>query len=353
MTGIIKKRSEKAGLPPGTLVHIGEKKSEKTKITRLSYNELEIEEIEALSIEECLTCKDGSKVTWINVDGLHQIEILEKLSNYYGLHPLILEDILNTNQRPKAEDLGDFIFIVVKMLYYNSGDEIATDQVSLILGENFVLSFQEKEGDIFNPVRERLRAGKGRLRKEGADYLVHALLDIIVDNYFVIMEKLGDEIEFLEDELVTNPTQKTLQTIHKMKRAMIFLRKAVWPLREVIGTLERGETPLIKESTGIYLRDIYDHTIQVMETIEVFRDMLSGMFDIYLSSISNKMNEIMKVLTVIATIFIPLTFIVGLYGMNFKYMPELEWRWGYPMILILMLTAVIFMLAYFRKKRWL
>jgi len=239
------------------------------------------------------------------------------------------------------------------MLYYNSGDEIATDQVSLILGENFVLSFQEKEGDIFNPVRERIRAGKGRLRKEGADYLVHALLDIIVDNYFVIMEKLGDEIEFLEDELVTHPTQKTLQTIHKMKRSMIFLRKAVWPLREVIGTLERGETPLIKESTGIYLRDIYDHTIQVMETIEVFRDMLSGMFDIYLSSISNKMNEIMKVLTVIATIFIPLTFIVGLYGMNFKYMPELEWRWGYPMVLIFMLTAAIFMLAYFRKKRWL
>jgi len=350
----IKKRSKKVGLPPGTLVHIGEKKSEKTKITILNYDELHVQEKEIKTVDECFPFKDEPTVTWINVDGLHQVEILEKLGEGFGLHPLVLEDILNTDQRPKMEDYGDYIYIVLKLLYHNNkSNEIAAEQISLILGSNFVISFQEKEGDVFNPIRERIRNGKGRMRKMGADYLAYALLDSVVDNYFIILEKLGEKIEFLEEELVTNPTPKTLHELHHLKREMIFLRKSVWPLREVISGLERGESPLIKGTTGIYLRDVYDHTIQVIDTVETFRDMLSGMLDIYLSSISNRLNAVMKVLTIIATIFMPLTFIAGIYGMNFQYMPELEWRLGYPMVLFIMLAIGVFMLISFRRKKWL
>ena len=351
---MIKKRSKKAGLPPGTLVYIGEKKAETLKITVMDYDEANFQEREVRTIEECFVFKDTPTVTWINIDGLHQIEILEKLGECYGFHPLVLEDILNTDQRPKMEDYGDYLYIVLKMLSTNDkSGETETEQVSLILGPNFIFSFQEKEGDVFDPIRERIRSGKGRIRKMGADYLAYALLDSIVDNYFTIMEKLGETIEFLEEELVTQPTPETLQTIHQLKRELIFLRKAVWPLREVISGLERGELVLIKEATRIYLRDVYDHTIQVIDTIETFRDMISGMLDIYLSSVSNRLNSVMKVLTIIATIFMPLTLIAGIYGMNFKFMPELEWRWGYPMVWVLMIVISVSMLIYFKKKRWL
>ena len=350
----IKKRSKKAGLPPGTLVHIGEKKAETSKITIMDYDEAHFQEKETKTIEECLLFKDKPTVTWINIDGLHQVEILERLGECYGLHPLVLEDILNTDQRPKMEDYGEYLFIVLRMLNYNDkSSEIEAEQISLILGTNFVLSFQEKEGDTFNPIRERIRNGKGRIRRMGADYLAYSLLDSIVDNYFIILEKLGEKIEFLEDELVTRPTPETLQIIHHLKREMIYLRKAVWPLREVIGSLERGEPPLVKETIRVYLRDVYDHTIQVIDTIETFRDMVSGMLDIYLSSISNRLNAVMKVLTIIATIFMPLTFLAGIYGMNFKYMPELEWRWSYPVVWLIMVGIGVSMLLYFRKKKWL
>ncbi len=354
MSRLIKQRSKKVGLPPGTLVHIGEKKRERTTITILDYDELHLQEQEIETVDECLPFKDKPTVTWVNVDGIHEVEVLERLGDCFGLHPLVVEDILNTDQRPKMEDFGDYIFIVLKMLYYSDKDnEVVTEQISLILGPSFVISFQEREGDIFDPIRERIRSEKGRIRKMGADYLAYALVDSIVDNYFIILEKLGERIEFLEDELVTNPTPETLQAIHDLKREMIFLRKSVWPLREVISGLERGESPLFQESTGIYLRDIYDHTIQVIDAVETFRDMLSGMLDIYLSSISNRMNEVMKVLTIIATIFIPLTLIAGIYGMNFRYMPELEWRWAYPMLWLVMIVIGGFMLIYFRRKRWL
>jgi len=350
----IKKRSKKAGLPPGTLVHIGEKKAETPKITIMDYDEAHFQEKETKTIEECLLFKDKPTVTWINIDGLHQVEILERLGECYGLHPLVLEDILNTDQRPKMEDYGEYLFIVLRMLNYNDkSSEIEVEQISLILGTNFVLSFQEKEGDTFNPIRERIRNSKGRIRRMGADYLSYSLLDSIVDNYFIILEKLGEKIEFLEDELVTRPTPETLQIIHHLKREMIYLRKAVWPLREVIGSLERGEPPLVKETIRVYLRDVYDHTIQVIDTIETFRDMVSGMLDIYLSSISNRLNAVMKVLTIIATIFMPLTFLAGIYGMNFKYMPELEWRWSYPVVWLIMVGIGVSMLLYFRKKKWL
>jgi magnesium transporter len=355
MPKLTKKRSEKAGLPPGSLVHIGEKKAEEVKITIIDYDETHFQEKIVKTIAECIPFKDKPTVTWINVDGIHQVELLEKLGQCYGLHPLTLEDILNTDQRPKIEDFGDYVYIVLKMLYYrDKTDEIVTEQMSLILGSNFVISFQEGiEGDLFDPIRERIRSEKGRIRKMGADYLAYSLLDSIVDYYFVILEKLGERIEFLEEKLVANPNPETLQIIHNLKREMIFLRKSVWPLREVISGLERGESSLIKESTRIYLRDIYDHTIQVIDTIETFRDMLSGMLDIYLSSVSNRLNAVMKVLTIIATIFMPLTFLAGIYGMNFKFMPELEWRWGYLLIWMVMLGIGVFMLFYFKKKKWL
>jgi magnesium transporter len=354
MSKLIKKRSEKTGLPPGTLVHIGEKKAETPKMTIMDYDETHFQEKEIKTIEECFLFKDTPTVTWINIDSLHQVEILEKLGERYGFHPLVLEDILNTDQRPKMEDYAEYLYIVLRILNYNDeSGEIESEQISLILGPNFIISFQEKEGTVFNSVRERIRNGKGRIRKMGPDYLAYALLDLIVDNYFVIMEKLGEKIEFLEEELVTQPGPETLQTIHHLKREMIFFRKAVWPLREVIGSLERGESPLVKGTSRVYLRDVYDHTIQVIDTIETFRDMVSGMLDIYLSSISNRLNAVMKVLTIIATIFMPLTFIAGIYGMNFKYMPELEWKWGYPVVWFAVVLISVSMLIYFKRKRWL
>jgi magnesium transporter len=354
MTSFIKKRSKKAGLPPGALIHIGDKKIEKARITIIDYDELQFQEKEADTIDECFPFKDKKSVTWINIDGIHNVEILERLGDNFGLHPLVLEDILNTDQRPKMDDYGDYIYVVLKMLH-SAEDEnkIKVEQVSIIIGSTFVISFQESEGDVFNSIRERVRKNKGRIRKMGPDYLAYTLMDAVVDSYFIIMEKLGEEIEVIEEELITDPAPKTLQEIHDLKREMLFLRKSVWPLREVVSGLERGGSLLIKESTIIYLRDVYDHTIQVIDTIETYRDMLSGMLDIYLSSISNRMNQVMKVLTIIATIFIPLTFIAGIYGMNFKFMPELEWHWGYPVILLGMFVIAVLMMIYFWTKKWL
>ena len=354
MPRLIKTRAKKAGLPPGTLVHVGERKTEKVRITILDYDEARFEEKQAKTIEECFPFKDKPTVTWINIDGLHQVDIIEKLGSHFGLHPLLLEDILNTEQRPKMEDYGDYIFVVLKMLYLGQQkDELETEQVSLIFGSNFVISFQEREGDVFDPIRDRIRKGKGRIRKAGSDYLAYALLDAVVDNYFIILEQIGENIEDTEQQLATNPTLETLQVIRKLKNEMIFLRKSIWPLREVVSGLERCESSLIHESTNVYLRDVYDHTIQVIDTVESFRDMISGMLDIYLSSISNKMNEVMKVLTIFASIFIPLTFVAGLYGMNFKFMPELEWRWGYFGFWGVVILVGGSMVFYFRRKKWL
>jgi len=354
MPRLIKKRSEKAGLPPGTLVHIGERKAEKVKITIFDYDEAQFEEKQAKTIEECFPFKDKPTVTWINIDGIHQVDIIEKIGSHYGLHPLLLEDVLNTEQRPKIEDFEDYIFIVLKMLCYEEKEcKIEAEQVSLILGSNFVISFQEREGDIFAPVRDRIRKAKGRIRKAGADYLAYVLLDTIIDNYFIILENIGENIEDTEQQLATDPAPETLQLIHTLKKEMIFLRKSIWPLREVVSGLERGESSLIHDYMSTYLRDVYDHTIQIIDTVESFRDMISGMLDIYLSSISNKMNEVMKVLTIFAAIFIPLTFVAGLYGMNFEFMPELRWHWGYFAALFVMAIIGASLLTYFRRKKWL
>jgi len=351
---LVKKRSKKAGLSPGSLVYIGEKKAEAIHINIMDYDELSFNEKEIKAVEDCFPFKDKPTVTWINIEGLQDTQLIQKLGDYFHLHPLILEDIVNTDQRPKIEDLNDYLYIVLKMITYDDSlEDIVIEQVSLVLGKNFVISFQEGiKGDIFDPLRDRIRTDKGKIRKMGSDYLAYGLMDAIVDNYFFILEKIGDKIEDLEDELIANPTKETLQIIHKLKRKLIFLRKSVWSLREVINTLVRGDSSLIQDSTDIYFRDIYDHTIQVIDTIETFRDIVSGMLDIYLSSISNKMNEIMKVLTIMSTIFIPLTFLAGIYGMNFEFMPELKWHWGYPGLWCVMLFTSILMLINFKFRKW-
>lgn len=353
MQGLVKRRSLKIGLPPGTLIHIGEEKTKTTKIVVIDYDETGVRETEITEPAECLAYKEKPAIAWINVCGLQQVEVLEQLGRCFGIHPLVMEDVLNTDQRPKVEYFDEYVYIVLKMLFVRQGtNEIAAEQISLILCGNCVISFQEGE-DIFEPLRERIRSGKGRIRKMGADYLAYALLDFIVDNYFAVLEKLGERVEFLEERLVASPTRDTLHAIHSLKREMIFLRRSVWPLREVVGSLERGESPLVGESAEVFFRDVYDHTVQIIDTVETFRDMLSGMLDIYLSSTSNRLNEVMKVLTIIATVFIPLTFLVGVYGMNFKYMPELRWPWAYPALWVIMITTAVLMLFYFRKKKWL
>jgi magnesium transporter len=355
MVKMIKKRSLKAGLPPGTLIHIGEQRPEAPKITVIDYDDSSFQEKELKTVEECFSYKDKTTMTWINIDGLHQKDVLEKLSGCFGFHPLVMEDIMNTDQRPKIEDYADYLYIVLKMLYYNYDDNrITSEQISLVVAPHTVISFQEGlEGDVFGSLRERLRSDKGKVRKMGSDYLAYSMIDAIVDSYFTILEKLGERTELLEEELISGPDTGTLHEIHYLKREMIFLRKAVWPLRELINTLMRGESPLVHDSMKIYLRDVYDHTIQVIDTIETLRDMVSGMLDIYLSSVSNRLNAIMKVLTIISTIFIPLTFIVGVYGMNFRYMPELEWRYGYPLIWLVMIAIGVTMLIFFKKRKWL
>jgi magnesium transporter len=351
---LLPKTSHKAGRPPGTLVHIGEAPAAPVGIRVMDFDPERLEETMLSTPAECRAYRHSPTVSWINLDGVHELDLLEKFGAEFDLHPLVMEDIVNTEHRPKLEDFDSYLFLVLKMLQYDTRQrEIHTEQVSLILAPGVVLSFQEKEGDVFEGVRERLRGNKGRLRKMGADYLAYALLDAVVDSYFGILEQIGDQIEQLEDELVMQPAPETLGKIHHFKREMILLRKAVWPLRELIGGLQRSESPLIAESTGIFLRDVYDHTIQIIDTVETFRDMLAGLLELYLSSISNRMNEVMKVLTVIATVFIPLSFIAGVYGMNFDFMPELHWRWSYPLLWLFMLAVAGGMYGYFRKKRWL
>jgi magnesium transporter len=350
----VRRPYKKAGLPPGTLVHVGERKLDSVRITVIDYDENSFEEKQVADIEDCFKFKTTPTVTWVNIDGLHDTEVIEKIGRHYDFHPLVLEDILHTGQRPKFEDLDDYIFIVLMMLRFDDQSQaVLSEQVSLVLGKNYVISFQEDIGDVFEQIRERLRNAKGKIRKMGSDYLTYVILDAIVDSYFGILEKLGEKIESMEEELVTSPTDRVLKQIHNFKREMIYLRKSVWPLRELISGLERSESEFIRETTSVYLRDVYDHTIQVIDTVETFRDMVSGMLDIYLSSISNRMNAVMKVLTIIATIFIPLTFIAGVYGMNFKNMPELKWRYGYLGVWILMLIITAGMFLYFRKKKWL
>ncbi len=348
-----RKRSQTAGLAPGTPVYIGEKREAPALLGVIAYDEARFEEKAAATIDEALAFRRPGGVTWINVAGIQEVGLIEELGRRLGLHPLIIEDVVNTAERPKVEDYGEYIFFILK-LFETDGRGRGGDiqQVSLVLGPDYVLSFEERKSRVLAAVEDRVRKGKGRSRRMGPDYLAYALIDAVVDSYFGTMEAVGEEIEAIEEELVLDPKRQVLQRIHALKREMIHFRRSIWPLRELINRLERLETPLVKPATDAYLRDLYDHTIQIIDSVETYRDVLSGMLETYLSSVSNRMNEIMKVLTIIATIFIPITFLVGLYGMNFKYMPEIGWKYGYLMTWGLILGSVVTMLVYFRRKKW-
>ncbi|MBC7962382.1 MAG: magnesium/cobalt transporter CorA [Steroidobacteraceae bacterium] len=349
-----KKRSVKSGLPPGSLVHIGDTPNESVEINRICYNADNIEEHRYQQLDECLLPPEPDRVTWVNVEGVHDVEVIRRLGECHSFHPLVLEDIVNTVQRPKIEDYGDYLFIVLRMLRPNGEQDFSSEQLSLILGPDYIFTFQEGlKGDPFDAIRERIRTAKGKLRGMGSDYLAYALIDAIVDGYFSVLEELGERIVNVEEELALTPERGTLHLINDLKKEIIFLRKTVWPLREAISFLERGDSQLLSDSTRVYFRDVYDHTVQVIDTVETYRDLLSGMLDLYLSSISNRTNEVMKFLTVIGTIFMPLTFLVGVYGMNFKNMPELEWHNGYFALWGVMIAISLLMVAYFRKRRWL
>jgi len=351
------KRFHKPGTSPGTLRPPEVRRAEKVRIEVIAYAPDRIEERVLDSVEETFPYRDAPGVAWINVCGIHDVEVLQKLGEHFGLHALALEDVLNTGQRPKLDEYEDHVFIVMREFLLTDG--IETEQASLFLGKNFVISLQETPGDCFDPIRERLRKGQGRLRRLGADYLAYALLDALVDQAFPVLERLGERIEDLEEEVLANPTRETIHGIRDVKHSLLALRRAAWPQREVIHAMQREESPLVKKETRIYLRDLYDHTIQIMDMIEAYRDLTAGMLDVYLSSSSNRLNEIMKVLTILATIFIPLTFVTGLYGMNFNTdaspwnMPELNWRFGYLMVVAVMVAMVAGMLGYFRRRKWL
>ncbi len=346
-------RAKKAGLPPGTLVHVGEQRVERVRIGRIRYDEQHYEEAELSVTDQLAPTAGDPQVTWLNVSGIHQIDVIDTIGKAFGVHPLALEDIVHAGQRPKLDDYDQQLFIVLNAIQSVDDQCIEAEQVSLLVGPNYVISFQERDGALFDPVRERIKAGKGRSRKMGADYLAYALIDTVVDHYFIVLERFSEITERLEETLIQHPDPNAVGALHGLKRQMIQLRKSIWPLREVVSGLQRGESPLITDATRLYLRDVYDHTVRVIDTIETLRDLLSGMMDVYLSSLSYRLNEVMKVLTIIATIFIPLTFLTSIYGMNFVDMPELKWRWGYPVLWLIMATAGGGMLYYFRRKRWL
>jgi len=338
---------------PGTMTYVGHKESSETKLEVIDYDIEHYERFTSSSPDDAFNYVDENSVTWFNIDGLNNIEEIEKLGDYYELHPLVMEDIVNTGQRPKIEEYQDYLFIVAKMLYHKEG-EIENEHISMIVGKNYVITFQESDGDVFDPIRERIETSKGRIRGKGADYLMFALLDSIIDNYFLVIDDMSDRIELLEESLFTSrPSDDIVFEIQDLKRNILRIRRAVFPLREVINRLEKMESEIIDPHTGNYIRDLYDHIIQISENIEIYREMIWGLMDMYMTTISNKMNEVMKVLTIMASIFIPLTFIAGIYGMNFEYIPELQWKYSYFVLWGFMIIIFLLMLYYFKRKKWL
>lgn len=360
MTKRVNRVSRKFGLKPGSVIYVGRERTEDVRIDVIDYTQVDYSEKRVSNAEDCFAYKDSPTLSWINVDGVHNVEIVEKLGQHFGVHPLILEDIVNTGQRPKMDEAPDRIFIVLKMVYRKTENgELKAEQVSIVFGQNWVITFQETSEDVFDTVRKRIKKTVPRVRFMNADYLAYALVDAIVDHYFIELEQLGEEIEILDEAVSENPKPEHLDRIRDLKKKLIFMRKAVWPLREVVGGIERSESELVKDSTGPYLRDLYEHTIQVIDTVETFRDMVSGLLDLYHTGISNRMNEVMKVLTIFATIFIPLGFLAGVYGMNFDTgaspfnLPELGFRFGYPMFWGAVVIVAGGLLLFFRRKNWL
>ncbi len=349
-----KKRREKAHPTHRSAETHGLRESDPVLITLMDYDAGQYQEKVLTNIQDAFQFKDTSSVTWINIDGVHQTDIVGAVGQHFNLHPLLIEDIVIAGQRPKCEDFDHHLFVLVKMLRYDDKHHtVLFEQISLIIGVNYVISFQETIGDVFDGVRERIRSGKGRIRRMGTDYLAYALIDAIVDNYFVVLEQIGERVEDLEEAIINNPNEHIPGQIHRLKREIAILRKSIWPMREVVAALQRSENDLMTESTEIFLRDVYDHAIQAVDTMEVYRDMVSGIMDLYLSSLSHKMNSVMKVLTTIATVFMPLSFITGVYGMNFAHFPELQAWWMYPLGFWGIIAAVgLSMLFFFKRQKW-
>ena len=354
MARFVTRNPKKAGQAPGTLIYVGERRTAATRITLIDYDAGQMTERQVESIAETYPFRDTATGTWINIDGLHDMAPIQAIGEHFGIHPLTLEDIVNTAQRPKLEIFDDYLYIVLKMLSFDpAAGTVKVEQVSIVLGRNVLFSFQEKPGDVFEMVRDRLRRGKARIRQTGCDYLAYALIDAVVDHYYLVLEQIAEEAEQIEQALLNSPDKNMMHRLHHLKRELILLRKQIWPLREVLASMIRGESALIRDTTVMFLRDVYDHAVQVIDTVESLRDALSGLLDLYLSTLSQRMNEVMKVLTIIATLFIPLTFVAGIYGMNFKYMPELEWPWGYAAFWALIVILAGAMVFFFRKRRWL
>ena len=348
------RRSQKAGLPPGTLVHIGERKVDRVRMEVVQYDASGVRAFTLADPRQAGTYREGPGVAWVNVIGVHDLDLVARLGEALNLHPLTLEDITNTEQRPKMEDYPGYIFLVVKMLEYREEDAtVTTEQISIVLTGRLLVLFQERPGDMFAELRKRIRNDRSLIRSRGVDYLLYAVLDCIVDSYFRILEQIGEDLEELEDRILGRAGDDTAERIQVLKRALLSVRRAVWPLRDVVNALSRNEVEEVGPETRMYFRDVYDHTVQVIDTMESYREMIAGLLEIYLSAVSNRLNEVMKMLTIIATVFIPLTFITGVYGMNFRYMPELHWRWAYPAVWGVMALVAGALILYFRRKKWL
>lgn len=345
--------AHKPGTAPGVLVHSGARKVEKVRLRLFEYDVQRLSEKTLESVSEAFPTRDNPPVGWLNVDGLHDTEILGALRDHFGLHPLAMEDVVTVGQRAKMEEYEGYILLVLPMLSFDEETlTVHPEQVSMILGPTWLLTFQERFGDVFEPVRERLRIAHGRIRQRGADYLAYALMDAVVDRYFGILEKLGDVAEELDQLVMEDPASEILHRINHLKKELLLFRRSVWPLREALSAFARTESELVTESTQVFARDVYDHAVQVIDTVETLRDLAGGMTDLYLSSMGQRTNEVMKVLTIMASIFIPLTFMAGVYGMNFEFMPELHLPWAYPVLWVLMASVAGGMTWFFKRKGW-
>jgi len=350
---LVRRAVKKPGSAPGTLIHTGAKKVERIRVRYLDYDAGQLSEAEVEDIGACFPLKDSPTVSWINIDGLHDVDLVRSVGERFGWHPLLLEDIVGVGQRAKVEEYEGYLYVVLPMLSWDEKRrQVVEEQLSVILGERYVFTFQERVGDVFESVRERLRHSRGRIRTRGVDYLAYALVDAVVDHYFAVLEAIGDVTERLEEEVLTEPDQKTLIQLHDLKRELIQVRRAVWSVRDMLATLVRDESERFTPETEVFLRDVHDHAVQVVDTVEALRDVVSSAVDLYLSMVGFKTNEVMKVLTIMASIFIPLTFFAGIYGMNFEYMPELGLPWAYPTLLGLMVAMALGMVIFFRRKGW-
>ena len=354
LLNLFKRYTQKVGQPPGTLVYLGEEPTEPVRITIIDYDETHLEEEEVQTVEACVPFIDTETVTWIQIEGIHEIPIIEEIGECFGVDPILLENLMSPTQLPKIEISEDYVLIILKSLDYDAVSEtVSREQISLVIGPNFVLSLQENHSEIFASIQNRLRNAQGRIRRMQPGYLAYALIDIIVDHYFIVLDQINERIQVLEEEIVKDPSPEVFAKVNVLRGEQLQLRRPILPLRDVLIEILDDEIPLLGESMHLYFRDVYDHLIQVIQMLEVIRSAVSGLFDVYTSAVSHRMNEVMKVLTIVATLFIPLTFIAGIYGMNFKFMPELEEQWGYPIVLLIMAGIGIAMFVYFKFKKWL